>query len=161
MRCWDLASGRPLALLKGGDSSFLCLAYSPDGRTLASGSLRGRIRLWDAVTYREHVGPDQANLSSIVSMAYAPDGRCLATGHYDRVVRLWDPETGKLLRPLKGHRNSSRSLAFAPDGRELASGSSDATILLWDMDKVMPPKADGEPTPRLKSISAQGLDVVQ
>jgi WD40 repeat protein len=161
LRCWDCVSGRPLAVLQGDGSSFRCVAYSPDGRTLAAGSYRGRIRLWDAVTHRERLGPDRANLSSIVCMAYAPDGRCLATGHEDRDVRLWDPETGKLLRALTGHRSSVRSLGFTPDGRELASGSSDATILLWDMARAMPPKADGEPTLRLKSMSSPGLDVVQ
>jgi WD40 repeat protein len=102
------------------------------------------------VTHRESLGSDQANLSSIVCIAYAPDGRCLATGHEDGVVRLRDPETGKPLHELKGHRYSVRSLAFTSEGRELASGSCDATILLWDMAKVMPPKADGEPTLRPK-----------
>jgi WD40 repeat protein len=148
LRRWDLFGGRPLSALEGDGSSFRCLAYSPDGRTLASGSWRGRIWLWDAVRHRECLGSDQANLSSIVCLAYAPDGRCLATGHEDRVVRLWDPETGKLLHALKGHRHSVRSLAFTPEGRELASGSSDSTILLWDLAKVMPSKADGEPTLR-------------
>jgi WD40 repeat protein len=133
------------------------VAYSPDGLTLAAGSYRGRIRLWDAMTHRERPGPDVANLSSVVCMAYSPDGRCLASGHDDRVVRLWDPETGKLLRALAGHQSAVRSLGFTPDGRELASGSSDATIILWDMARAMPPKAGGMPTLGLEAMPVKQL----
>ena len=150
LRWWELSSGRLLAVSGGDGSSLRCLAYSPDGRTLASGSWRGRIWLWDAVTHHESLGSDQANLSSIVCLAYAPDGRSLATGHEDGVVRLWDPETGKLLHALTGHQSSVRALAFTPDGRELASGSSDATIVLWDMARALPPRADGNPTPKFE-----------
>ena len=150
MRCWDRSSGQPLSALEGDGSSFRCVAYSPDGRTLAAGSYSGRIRLWDAMTHREKPGPDVANLSSIVCMAYAPDGRSLATGHEDRAVRLWDPETGKLLRALTGHQYAVWAIAFTLDGRELASGSSDATIVLWDMARALPPRADGNPTPKFE-----------
>ena len=103
-------------------------AFSPDGRTLASGSYK-EIRLWDAVT-----GAHQRTLTGhrgdVESVAFSPDGRTLASGSRGE-IRLWDAVTGAHQRTLTGHSDRVLSLAFSPDGRTLASGSR-GEIRLWD-----------------------------
>jgi len=118
--------------LSGHTGSVYSVAFSPDGRLLASGSSDWTIRLWDVGT-GQVVRTLSRHTDSVYSVAFSPDGRLLASGSWDRTIRLWDVGTGQVVRTLSGHTYSVSSVAFSPDGRLLASGSDDRTIRLWDV----------------------------
>ena len=111
----------------------LDMAFSPDGRFIASTPDRFAIRLWD-IRYVQYIYELPTSFTGAVNcLVFSPDGRILATGHYDGVIRLWDVAKGELLKEFS-MEGVVESLAFSPDGALLASGEGyqDFTIRLWD-----------------------------
>jgi len=118
--------------LKGHTNSVNSVSFSPDGRTLASGSsYDGTVKLWDMVSSQERATL-KGHTISVLSVTFSPDGRTLASGSNDRTVKLWDVASGVEKATLK-HAYPVRSVSFSPDGRTLASGSDDRTVKLWDV----------------------------
>jgi RNA polymerase sigma factor (sigma-70 family) len=129
---WEVATGKQVGSLEGHQCLVVSVAFSPDGKTLLSGSMDCTTRLWDVSTAKELGRVGEAMY--VAAAAFSPDGRLLAlrTGLMgDHAVRFWDVAGAKEVRRLGGHRSHVTSLAFSPDGRLLASGSADCT-LLWD-----------------------------
>lgn len=123
----------PTANLTGVNS----IAFSPDGRTLASASRDGTINLWELNTAKVKIilrGHNQG----VNSVAFSPDGQTIASGGEDHTIKLWDVNTGEENHTLQGHQAWVSAVAFSPDGKTLISSSFDNTIKLWDLatDKV-------------------------
>jgi hypothetical protein len=110
------------------------MAFSPNGKILASISGDSTVRLWDIESQTSIGRPLIGNSGTVSNLAFSPDGNILAMGSgFD--VLLWDVETHELVgQPLTGHAFFVDQLAFSPDGRTLASSASlDSNILLWDV----------------------------
>ena len=119
------ATAREVTTITGHTDYVGCVAFSPDGKTLASGSADRTIKLWDVATGQER-GPPSRGTLEVSRLAFSPDGKTLASGGGRiRTVKLWDVATGKEPATLKGHTVPGASVAFSPDGKTLASGSRD------------------------------------
>ena len=91
-------------ILSGHSDSVMSVAFSPDGRRIVSGSGDKTIRVWDAETGEEVVGPLKGHSDWVMSVAFSPDGRRIVSGSDDKTIRVWDAETGEeVMGPLKGH----------------------------------------------------------
>jgi WD40 repeat protein len=109
-----------------------CLAFSPDGMTLAVSYLDFTIGIWDVAT-RKRRYTISTQSDQVHSLAFSPDGKTLASGGEERTIRLWKVATGRMRASRFGHCGSVGAIRFHPNARILASGCSRGLVKLWEI----------------------------
>ncbi|KAF7363053.1 WD40 repeat-like protein [Mycena venus] len=138
----DVGAGSPMLLpfgqiagvplpFEGHNDTDYCVAFSPDGEHIVSGSADGMVCVWNSRTGDLITGPIKHS-TEVYFVAFSPDGEQIVSGGEDGVVRLWDSRTGALVTGFQGHSDPVNSVAFSPDGEQIVSGSADWTIRIWD-----------------------------
>ena len=114
--------------------------FSPDGTKIATGCMRGFLRLWDAETGRELKGwtahPQIVCCDAgIMALAFSPDGTKIATGGRAGTAKIWDAESGNELQALTGLATTLNSITFSPDGQQVITRSGDGNTRTWGVER--------------------------
>ena len=130
LQLWSVKTLTRLWERKEHELSVNCVAFTPDGQLVASGS--NEIVLWNVETGKRVLTLAQLHVS-ILSMDFSFDGGLLVSAASDNTVKIWDVESGTVLRALDGHKETITRVAFSPNGKRIASGSSDGAVKIWEV----------------------------
>ena len=112
------------------------IAFSPNGRSLISGSDDASVRIWNLRDGLSKIMPAIGMPSLFISVAFSPDGRYIVGGHYDNPLWIWDSRKHTLVAKWSGHTSRVRCILFTPDGKGMINGSDDGTVKYWDLSSI-------------------------
>src|SRR6266496_3752685 len=126
--------GSILYTYRGHTNRVTTVAWSPNGKYIASGSLDQTVQVW-AANPGEHVQPFiyHGHTDGVQTVAWSPDSNRVVSGSIDKTVQVWDAISGEHVAIYRGHTGIVNTVAWSPDGKYIASGSEDGTVRLWDV----------------------------
>jgi WD40 repeat protein/serine/threonine protein kinase/tetratricopeptide (TPR) repeat protein len=131
LKIWDATTGREVLTSKGSTQWIGSVAWSPDGRHIASGNGDKTIRIWDAKT-GEELRTLKGHAQWVNNVAWSPDSQRIVSGSGDKTLKIWDTVAGRELLTLKGHSQWINGVSWSHDGKRIASASGDRTVKIWD-----------------------------
>ena len=134
-RLWNVADGRLIRSFRGHRDSLYCVALSPDGHTLATGSYDQQIILWN-VTTGAQLRTLTGHNGAVFALAFHPGDRLLASASGDRTAKLWDTTSGERLETFGQPLEDQYTVAFSPDGTRLAAAGADHRIRIWKISQT-------------------------
>jgi len=127
---WNIVQRRSIGFWKADKKWVSAMAFSPDGKTIATSGYDDVVYLWDVTTQRRVRTFTSSNLASLFAVAFSPDGRRLVGGTPEGTVKLWDVESAQELLTLKGHGSGVDCVSFLPDGDTLVSANG-SEVIRW------------------------------
>ncbi len=130
--CVPFVLAQAPAEFKGHDNLVFSVAFSSDGKSFATASFDGTVKIWDFATGKEKTTL-KVSKDPVYGVAFNNDGSVVVTSGHDQSIRFWNPKDGKMTKEIaKAHGGIVQWVAFSPDGKFLASASSDKTVKVWD-----------------------------
>jgi WD40 repeat protein/beta-lactamase regulating signal transducer with metallopeptidase domain len=162
IKVWNALTGAEMVRLESESVRWYCIAYSPDGKYVATGGgdlggqgIPNEVTIWDTKTWKP-AGKLQGHTQAVMCVTFSPDSKTIASGGDDATARLWRLDGRGQFKPvgtLEGHENRVKAVTFTPDGKTLATASHDGSVRLWDVAKLVPlTRLDGH-VPPVRSIA--------
>ncbi len=121
--------------MQGHKDCIYSVAWSPDGKIIASGSYDKMVKLWDVASGKE-LKNLQDHIDAVFAVAFSPDGKHLASASQDRTVKIWDVATGNRLYTLGDALDGLTGIAYSPAGDRVSAAGYDKTIYIWTVGET-------------------------
>lgn len=134
---FELSTGRSVSACHGHTNPVLCLAFSPDSATLATGSVDQTVRLWDVWTGKQ-LRSFRGHKGNVYSLCFSLDGKTLISSGGDETIRTWSLKDSEAARSHRAHRHDIYDIGFSPDGKRLITWGADGYVGIWDCENGLP-----------------------